>query len=412
MTKVWMTAVALAAVAVAGGASAQAHVEAGYGVTQALGDCSSWTTCDKSDRGFKLLAGYTVAPMLSVEAGYIDFGGLKVSGQFFGVGRVRGGVDTDAVYLGGALRAPLDHLVRNTALVMRLGLARVSSTGYEMAEATGQRFDESGTSWRPIYGASLQYNVNPQLKLSASLDVTRSGHLDQLGSGRVSLLSLGAQFAFDGKPLWASWPGAAAVAGAGVAAGADDTSSNKGGRGPQLNYAYGELGIVHADALDVVKRQHPGVFEYDDNPVGLRLGLGHRWGPIWSTEVALTSYGSHKFKSVAGASPASDGTVSAAGLALMSVWRAQTDLDLTWVARLGLSYNASRIESHTGSTGVTPATSTDDRRRTIAPIYGLGLEHAVNKDVRLMFTGDVTRIRVGDERPAVKFYAAGGSVRF
>jgi len=177
-------------------------------------------------------------------------------------------------------------------------------------------------------------------------------------------------------------------------------------RAEPTGYVYGELGIVHSDALDLLKRNNPGVFEFDDNPVGARFGVGRRWGPIWSTELALTSYGKYKLHSASGVSPASDGSVSAFGVALMSVWRAQTDLDLTWVARLGLSHNASRIE--TQSEGV----STNDRRRTTAPIYGLGLEHALNKDVRLMFTGDVTHIRVGDERPAIKFYAAGGSLRF
>jgi hypothetical protein len=404
MNKVWMTAVAMAAAA--GGASAQAYLEAGYGVTQVLAECSGWQTCDKTDRGFKLLAGYTVVPMFSVEAGYMDFGSLKATDQLFGVGQIVGRVDTTAFFVGGALRAPMDHVVPNSAVMMRAGLARVKSTGSEVAAQIGERIDESATSWRPVYGAAVQFGVTPQLKLSVSLDVTHTAHLDNIGSGRVSLLALGAQFTFDGKPLWASWPGAVAAGGGAAVASVDDEPRSQGSRGPKLNYVYGELGIVHSDALDVVKRNYPGAFDYDDNPVGFRLGLGHRWGPYWSTEVALTSYGSHKFKSVEGVSPASDGTVSAAGLSLMSVWRAQTELDLTWVARLGLSHNSSRIE--TQSAGV----STNDRRRTTAPIYGLGLEHALNKDVRLMFTGDVTHIRVGDERPAIKFYAAGGSLRF
>jgi hypothetical protein len=395
MKKVWMTAVALAAVA--GGASAQqTYVEGAYGVTQARLDCGDLLSCDKTDRGLKLIMGYQLSPQLSVEGGYLKLGRVRGTYALPAGDIVTSRIDTDALYLGGALRLPLDTRLPKLAVVLRAGVARVTSkekVSPELIEG------ETATTWRPLLGAGLSYQLTPDLALMGGVDVTRSASLE-VGSRQVRLFTLGAHYSFDlqslvpGNALWRMGPpeeGAAVV---------------QRGRSPRPNYAYAELGIVHSDALDVLKRTYPGAFEFDDNPSGFRLGLGRRWGPYWATELALTSYGQYDFRSASGVSPASKGSVAAAGVSVMSVWRAQTDMDLTWVARLGLSHNASRIETQTGS-----VTTTDDRRTT-APIYGLGLEHALDKDWRLMLTADTTRIRVGNDRPAVKFYAAGGSYRF
>jgi hypothetical protein len=388
MTKAWMTAATLAALA--GGAAAQTYVEGAYGVTHVAAECRAGTTCDKTDKGFKLLAGYTLAPStaprVSVEAGYINFGSVRVSSGN-PVGLVRARLDTEAFFVGGALRTPSDIILEDSVVVVRAGLARVKSKGSQIDVPTGQQGSDSATAVRPLLGVGLHYNIKPELALTASLDLTRTAGLHAWGSHPVGLFSLGAQYTIDPKPL---------VMDAGPA----------GPKGPQPNYVYGELGIVHSDGLDVLKRKHPGVYEFSDNPLGWRLGVGRRWGQVWSTELALTSYGRYKFHTAASVLPEEDGSVEAAGLSAMSVWRAPTDMGLTWVARLGLSHNVSRIETTTGTVTVT------DDRKTTAPIVGLGLEHALDKNWRLMFTADATRIRVGDDRPLVKFYAAGGSYRF
>jgi hypothetical protein len=284
-------------------------------------------------------------------------------------------------------------------VVLRAGMARVKSKYSE--SPTGLYTDETATDWRPLVGAALRYNLTPDLALTAGVDVTRSARLE-VGSRQVRMFSLGANYSFDLKSLLPAegnvfW-------GNGTAA--EGNSSGKAHKGPQPNYVYAEAGIVHSDGLDVLKRKHPGVYEFSDNPLGWRLGVGRRWGQVWSTELALTSYGRYKFHTAASVLPEEDGSVEAAGLSAMSVWRAPTDMGLTWVARLGLSHNVSRIETTTGTVTVT------DDRKTTAPIVGLGLEHALDKNWRLMFTADATRIRVGDDRPLVKFYAAGGSYRF
>jgi hypothetical protein len=379
MKKVWMAA---ALAAVAGGAAAQTYVEGAYGVTQGHANCSDLSTCDKSDKGFKLLAGYTFAPQLSAEAGYIDFGGVRASGNYLGLGSVSARMDTEALFVGGALRIPNDLILSDAIVVLRAGLANVKSKVSLVDLSTGAQSSEHGTSLRPLLGVALQYNLKPELALTASLDVTRTAKVDHAGGGRVSLFSLGAQYAFDPLPL----------------------AMDRGLKGRKLNYVYAELGIVHSDGLDVLKRKFPGQYEFDDNPLGGRVALGRRWGPIWSTEVALTNYGQYKFHTVPSAPTQSEGSVAAGGFSVMSVWRAATEMDLTWVARLGLSHNTSRIEPGNGA-------AIDDRRTT-APIVGLGLEHAFDKDWRLMITADATRIRVGADRPLVKFYAAGGSFRF
>ncbi len=386
MTKAWMAAATLAALA--GGAAAQTYVEGAYGGTHVAADCKDVNACDKSDKGFKLLAGYTFAPRLSVEAGYLNFGSVRVSGVDPIDGAFRARLDTEAFFVGGALRTPSNIILDDSVVVVRAGLAHVKSKGSLIDVSTGQQGSDSATAVRPLLGVGIHYNVKPELALTASLDLTRTASLHSVGSHPVSMFSLGAQYTIDPKPL------------------VMDAGGPAGPRGPQPNYVYGELGIVHSDGLDVLKRSHPGAYDFDDNPLGFRLGVGRRWGQIWSTELALTSYGQYKFRTAPSVSPHEDGSVQAAGLSVMSVWRAPTDMGLTWVARLGLSHNASRIETTTGT-----VTATDDRKTT-APIVGLGLEHALDKDWRLMFTADATRIRVGDDRPLVKFYAAGGSYRF
>jgi hypothetical protein len=379
-----MTAVALAAAT--GGAAAQTHVEGAYGVTHVSADCNPGYTCDLTDKGFKVLAGYTVAPRFSVEGGYINFGSVHASGDD-GFGPFRARVETEAFFLGGALRTPTDVVLADSVMVVRAGLAHVKTKGSITYTLAGLQGSDSNTALRPLVGVAFHYNVRPELALTASLDITRTVRIDSADSRGVSLLALGAQYTFDPKPLLMD-------------------AGPSGPKGPQPNYLYAELGVVHSDGLDVLKRNNPGVFEFDDNPMGLRLGAGRRWGPIWSTELALTSYGEYKFRTASGVSPKTEGSVAAAGVSVMSVWRAPTDMGLTWVARLGLSHNTSRIETQSGSNTVT------DERRTTAPIVGLGLEHALDKDWRLMLTADATRIRVGEDRPLVKFYAAGGSLRF
>lgn len=395
MNKHWMTAVALAAAA--GAASAQqAYVEASGGVTSALGECGDGVSCDKTDVGGKVLAGYGLTPELSIEGGYLNLG--RVSATFdAGLGQdVTTRIRSKAWYLGGAWRVATGR--PELSLMLRAGMARVTSR----ETVSSPMFDgETATDWRPLAGVAMRYHLTPELALVAAADITRSAKLE-VGSGNIRLFSLGAQYSFD--PL--TVVGAVGAVGGAVSAWGSEAQASWA-QGPRRHYAYATLGSTHSDALDPLKRdQVAGRYEMGRRPLGLRLGVGRRWGPVWSTELALTHYGKSTFKSAAGTSPEASGSVSAAGLAALSAWRARTEMNLTWVVRAGASYNWARAQTREG----TAAQQTD--RRNLAPMFGLGLEYPIDKDTTFMVSGDITRIRVGGELPNVKYYAAGVGVRF
>ncbi len=394
MNKMWMTGVALAAATLSASAQ-QAYVEGGLGVTAARVDCEGMLSCDKTSTGGKLLVGLQLTPELSVEAGGFDLGEVQASFIPFFSDVVTARVRTHAGYLGGAFR--LKTGLPDVSLLLRGGLARVTTRStYNSAFFT----NETATDWRPLVGAAARWHLSPELALVAGVDATRSAELDVGGSGRVMLYSLGASYTFDSLAA-AAWVGGAL---SDLGSDARDAWAKTGRR----YYAYGLLGQVRSDALDPIKHQNQSrQYEFGRNPVGLRLGVGRRWGPVWSTELALTDYGTTKFRTAAGVSPSAQGQVAAAGLSAMSVWRAPTLGGLTWVARLGLAYNVARVETQESGA----AKQTADRHTT-TPIYGLGLEYPINKDATFMVNADMSRLRVGGELPHVKFYSAGVGLRF
>jgi len=391
MSKMWMTGVALAAAAV-GASAQQAYMEGAYGLTAARVDCSGLLSCDKTDQGSKLLVGYHLAPELSVELGHLNLGKVRVRFTPDLSSVVSAQVDTHATYLGGAVH--LKTGLPDVSLLLRAGLARVTTTSsYSSALYTA----EHATEWHPLVGAAARWHLSPQLALVAGVDATHSAELDVGGSGQILLYSLGVNYSFD--PLFA----AALVGDALHDLGSDATSKS-----PRRFYVYGQMGQVHSDALDPIKHENQAQqYQFGRNPVGLRLGAGRRWGPVWSTEVAFTNYGSTTFQTAAGTSPSARGQVDAAGLAAMSVWRAPTLGGLTWAARLGLAYNVARVETQVSGA----AKQTADRHAT-TPIYGLGLEYPASKDIFFSVNADMSRLRVGGELPLVKFYSAGVGLRF
>ncbi|MEY4766216.1 MAG: OmpA-like transrane domain [Pseudomonadota bacterium] len=166
------------------------------------------------------------------------------------------------------------------------------------------------------------------------------------------------------------------------------------------------LGVAHSDALDSLKSSD-GLFDTRTTPVAYRLSVGRRWGPLWSTELSFTDWGKASFNAVPATGTDARGSVSAMGWTGWSVWRGQTELDLTWVTRIGLSFNQSHgVSRQTGFQDI------DHKWSTWTPIYGLGLEYALPEDLRLAFTADITKIDVATSRPYIKFYALSLSKSF
>jgi len=68
----------LAASFVSSAAFAQAYVGIAGGATKQDTSCDATWSCDHSDTGFKIYAGYKFAPFIAGELSYTDFGKVKV----------------------------------------------------------------------------------------------------------------------------------------------------------------------------------------------------------------------------------------------------------------------------------------------------------------------------------------------
>ena len=175
---------ALAAGAALADDAAHAYVGIAGGVTHISVDCTGATSCDKSDTGGKLVAGYSFSNGFGLEVGYINFGKVRAS---------EGGISTTikpaALTVGGVFALPLSN---EWGMNVRLGVGRVK-TKYEAwlgtARATG-----SDTKTKFHGGLGLTYAVSPSVKLELGLDTTK-GELDG-EQGTLRLVTLGATFRF------------------------------------------------------------------------------------------------------------------------------------------------------------------------------------------------------------------------
>lgn len=181
-------AIALAALlaATATHADQQAHAYVGVaaGLSHMSVDCSGSTSCDKTDTGGKLVAGYRFANGFGLEAGYINFG------------KARGADATSsaelkptALMLGGAFALPLGN---EWGMNFRLGAARVK-TKVEASFGTA-RATESQTRTKAYAGVGLTYAISSAVNLELAVDSTQGQLNDEKGT--LQLVSVGATFAF------------------------------------------------------------------------------------------------------------------------------------------------------------------------------------------------------------------------
>lgn len=167
----------------AGAASAQAYVGGTVGFSNFSVDCPFASNCDTQDTAFKIYGGYTLAPHISIEAAYIDFGSTTINGGPFTLGAI----DVSAFIVNGAYRWDFSP---KWAGIARLGLASVSS------DPSGIRFiGTSSDSAINLYaGFGIEYAVAKNLKIVGALDLTSF----EVGgsSGSLNSVSGGVQFAF------------------------------------------------------------------------------------------------------------------------------------------------------------------------------------------------------------------------
>lgn len=184
MKKMMSVAAVAAMMMFAGAASAQkAYVGGTIGFSNFSVDCPSLAECDTSDTAFKIYGGYTLAPHISIEGAYIDFGSTNVTN--FGVNT--GSIDVSAFVVNGAYHWDFSPKWSGVA---RLGLASVSS------DPAGIRFVGVGSdsSIKLYAGVGIGYAVAKNFKIVGAFDLTsfEVGNSD----GSLNALSGGIQFSF------------------------------------------------------------------------------------------------------------------------------------------------------------------------------------------------------------------------
>ncbi|MDO9237311.1 MAG: outer membrane beta-barrel protein [Aquabacterium sp.] len=172
---------AAALAASCGLASAQGYVGALVGLTSIAFDCGPGQSCDDSDTGFKLYGGYEVAPNISIEVGYTDFGKAKVS-----EGADRAEYKGTALSLVGAFRVAFTPEFTGVA---RLGLASVKG---KFSDSLGASASDSNIK---LYtGLGVEYAMSKDIKLVGAFDLTNVEIDGQ--SGTAYIAGVGAQIGF------------------------------------------------------------------------------------------------------------------------------------------------------------------------------------------------------------------------
>lgn len=175
---------AIAALLVSTSSMAQIYMGAAGGLTNQDVNCDGWSSCDKSDTGFKLYGGYRFTPIVSGEVTYTDFGKVGLSTPGFS-----GSYSGKALGLGAAFTVPLANKLYG---VGRVGLANTEAD-YDSSNVVFYS-STSDSSIEPYFGLALNYALTPQLSLTGSFDYT---HFDYpRGSGGATLFAIGVSFAF------------------------------------------------------------------------------------------------------------------------------------------------------------------------------------------------------------------------
>jgi OmpA-OmpF porin, OOP family len=175
---------ALLATTAAHAAEPQVYVSVAAGASRQGIDCTGATSCDKTDLGGKLAAGYALGNGFGLELGYLGFG------------KGRGADATSsatlkptALTLAGTFALPLSN---EWDMSFRLGVARVK-TKVE-ARFGAARATESQTHTKAYAGIGVSYAISKAVKLDLAVDTTQGQLNDEKGT--LQLFSAGATFAF------------------------------------------------------------------------------------------------------------------------------------------------------------------------------------------------------------------------
>ena len=179
-------ALALLLAAIAAQAQTQPHAYAmfGPGVSHLSLDCTGAKTCESSDRGLKVAAGYALGNGLSLEAGYLQFGKFTASDDSMYLA-----VKPSAVTLAAAFTLPLGS---DWAVSARLGAAQVRT---RVTAGSGAIVGSDSQSKAKLYaGLGASYAISKTVKLELGVDSTQAEFAGEKGTLR--LIGLGMSFEF------------------------------------------------------------------------------------------------------------------------------------------------------------------------------------------------------------------------
>ena len=180
-------ALVAALAALAGGASAQVYGGVAGGRAHLNADCSGTDSCNTSHNGYKAYLGYKTDTVFAVEAAYFNFGRYKgVAGSDFL------DYDTKGLVVALVMRGAVVPQLPQLRLVGRFGMSMLDT--HANGRSGSQILARTDHSNKPYFGVGLEYEVMPQLKVTAAADFTKANYYGETASLR--LLSLGAQYDF------------------------------------------------------------------------------------------------------------------------------------------------------------------------------------------------------------------------
>ena len=171
--KIKTTLPALAAMAIAGGASAQAQTASAYisasaGPSRASVDCDGTTACDLTSAAARLLFSYRIVPNLAIEVSYADLGSVTATADLNGP--VEASIKGRSLGIGVAGLLPFGSAQEWTAIA-RVGIAsNRTKVGVTSAGVSGS---DSESHAEPYFGLGLNYAFSPNFDAGLAWDNTR-----------------------------------------------------------------------------------------------------------------------------------------------------------------------------------------------------------------------------------------------
>lgn len=192
--KIKTTLFALAAVAFASGASADAQTPSAYisasaGPSRASADCQGTTACDLTSAGAKVLFGYRVIRNMAIEVSYAYLGGVTATADLDGP--VEASIKGQSLGIGVAGLLPFGSAQEWTAIA-RAGIA--SNRTKVGVTSAGVSASDSETHAEPYFGLGLNYAFSPNFDAGLAWDNTRLKYAGT--STRVNVFSAVATFKF------------------------------------------------------------------------------------------------------------------------------------------------------------------------------------------------------------------------